>query len=239
MNTIKAGTGNTKIVAHRGVSGIETENTASAFVAAGNRSYFGIETDVHVTADGKLVCIHDESTKRVSNEDINVEQSTFEKVMCVRLRDRNSGERRDLRIPSLSDYITICKTYEKVCVLELKNHFEQKYIEAVIDEYRKASYLDHVIFISFDKRNLIEVRKLLPKQPLQYLVCKPLDDTLIKELKEFDFDVDICYTDLTAEGVKAAHENGIEVNCWTCDKPEEAQKLSCWGVDYITSNILE
>ena len=45
---------NTKIVAHRGLSGIEPENTNLAFVAAGNRSYFGIETDIHVTKDGRL-----------------------------------------------------------------------------------------------------------------------------------------------------------------------------------------
>ena len=41
-----------RMVAHRGTSGLELENTNSAFVAAGNRSYFGIETDVHRTADG-------------------------------------------------------------------------------------------------------------------------------------------------------------------------------------------
>ena len=44
MNTIKFEKGNVGVVAHRGLSGIERENTASAFVAAGNRSYYGIET---------------------------------------------------------------------------------------------------------------------------------------------------------------------------------------------------
>lgn len=43
---------NAKMVAHRGLSGIERENTLLAFVAAGNRSYWGIECDVHVTKDG-------------------------------------------------------------------------------------------------------------------------------------------------------------------------------------------
>lgn len=53
------------MIAHRGVSGIECENTAAAFVTAGNRSYFGIETDVHRTADGQYIIIHDDDTKRV------------------------------------------------------------------------------------------------------------------------------------------------------------------------------
>jgi hypothetical protein len=53
-NTIKFEKRNTLVVAHRGLSGIERENTNSAFVAAGNRSYYGIETDIHKTADGRF-----------------------------------------------------------------------------------------------------------------------------------------------------------------------------------------
>jgi len=41
-----------KLIAHRGFNRYETENTCAAFVAAGNRSHFGIETDIHVTATG-------------------------------------------------------------------------------------------------------------------------------------------------------------------------------------------
>ena len=66
MDTIKIEKKNTLMVAHRGVSGLEKENTLAAFVAAGNRSYYGVETDVHRTADGKYVVIHDSDTARVS-----------------------------------------------------------------------------------------------------------------------------------------------------------------------------
>ena len=50
MDTIKIEKKNTLMVAHRGVSGLEKENTLAAFIAAGNRSYYGVETDVHRTA---------------------------------------------------------------------------------------------------------------------------------------------------------------------------------------------
>ena len=78
MNTIKIDSGKVLMVAHRGVSGIEKENTCSAFVAAGNRSYFGIETDVHRTRDGKFVCIHDDTTGRVAIDNLKVEASTID-----------------------------------------------------------------------------------------------------------------------------------------------------------------
>ena len=72
MDTIKLNVKAVKMVAHRGLSGLERENTCPAFVAAANRSYFGIETDVHKTADGKFVIIHDETTERVSLGKVNV-----------------------------------------------------------------------------------------------------------------------------------------------------------------------
>ena len=59
MDTIKTDIRKVKMIAHRGLSGIERENTCPAFVAAGNRSYYAIETDVHRTLDGQFVVIHD------------------------------------------------------------------------------------------------------------------------------------------------------------------------------------
>ncbi len=80
IKTIQLHQTKTKMIAHRGVSGLECENTCAAFVAAGNRSYWGIETDVHVTADGKFAIIHDDETGRVSPGNLSVEQSSMEQL---------------------------------------------------------------------------------------------------------------------------------------------------------------
>ena len=120
MNTVKVNRGQTQMIAHRGVSWLERENTNAAFIAAGNRSYYGIETDVHVTKDGKFVIIHDETTERVSlgEYNINVEESDYSEVEKIVLPDLdNTTDRKDIRIPLLSEYIKICKKYEKTCVL--------------------------------------------------------------------------------------------------------------------------
>ena len=58
MNTVKFDSKKSLVVAHRGLSGIEVENTNAAFVAAGNRSYFGIETDIYRTSDGHFIVVH-------------------------------------------------------------------------------------------------------------------------------------------------------------------------------------
>ena len=78
---------NTKMVAHRGVSGLERENTAAAFIAAGNRTYFGVETDIYHTSDGKYVCHHDGSTKRICEVDLPIEGSTFDELRALNFTD--------------------------------------------------------------------------------------------------------------------------------------------------------
>ena len=72
MDAIRINRKQARMVAHRGLSGIELENTCAAFVAAGNRDYWGIETDVHQTADGKYIIFHDDNTGRVITTDMVV-----------------------------------------------------------------------------------------------------------------------------------------------------------------------
>lgn len=250
MNTIKMEKKNTLMVAHRGVCGLEPENSIPAFVAAGNRSYYGIETDVHVTRDGKFVAIHDELTGRVAGDDLNVEESSYEMVRKVVLNDfcmmeektgkkiGNLRGRDDLLIPRLCDYINICKKYEKVAVLEVKNTMEPAVLARMVDEIKELDYLENVIFISFSLDNMIELRRLLPNQKLQYLTST-FNDEIHEALKKYKLDWDTWYPVLTKEIIDMLHADGIEINTWTVDDPEVAKKLIDWGIDYITSDILE
>jgi len=243
MDTIKINSGRTKLIAHRGLSSIERENTCPAFVAAGNRSYFGIETDVHVTRDGKFVIIHDESTQRVTlgEYDVNVEENDYSLLEKIVLPDLdNTTERKDIRIPLLKEYIQVCKKYKKTCVLEIKNHFEERHIEELIKEIEEMAYIDNVIFISFDFKNCINVRKRLPQNAVQWLIGEQeITSDLIDTLCAYNLDLDIYYKQLNAENVEQLHTKGIKVNCWTCNEKNDAEKLVSYGVDFITTKILE
>ena len=239
MNTIKFQKGSTLTVAHRGVSGLETENTAAAFVAAGNRSYYGIETDMRKTADGRFVILHDDDLVRVAGEKIVPEEVTLSLLSEIVLFDKDGTKsRKDLRLPTLEDYIKICKKYEKHCVLELKSEFTEEDTARYVEIIKSLDYLDSVTFISFKYSNLVHLRRLLPGQSIQYLFSEMSDERIEKLLAEH-FDADINYKALTEENIAALHEKGIKVNCWTVDNPEIAERLVGWGVDYITTNILE
>ena len=237
-DTIRVGLPGVRMIAHRGVSGLERENTCAAFVAAGNRSYGGVETDVHRTRDGRFIVVHDDDLRRIAGLDWVIEETDYEALRSVRLTDLDGCLRADLMLPSLSEYLHICKKYDKDCVLELKNHFEPEDIDGILDQIRAAGWLERTTLISFDLPNLIGVRERLPQQRAQYLVCG-MDGEILETLKAYRLDLDAEYTCVTREWVEACHAAGIRVNVWTVDDPREARRLAEYGVDDLTSNILE
>ena len=238
--TIKIDSKNMKMVAHQGLFGLERGNSNQAFTAACNREkYYGIETDVHRTADGKYVCIHDSNTKGVSGVDMDVEASTLAQLQSVRLMDIDgTTDREDIRIPTLQDYIKLCHRYGKVSVLELKTPFEAEHVREIADIIRDMGHLDMTVFISFHRQDLIYLKEYLPNQRAQYLTCEWNED--IKAfLNKYNLDIDICYPPLTKEifdDIKAA---GKEINIWTVDDKTLGEQYAEWGADYLTTNILE
>lgn len=239
MDTIRIPVGACKMVAHRGVSGLEKENTMAAFVAAGNRSYFGVETDVHRTRDGHYVTIHDGHTGRVAQADLQVAESTLAELRALCLNDIDDGPARgDLRIPTLVEYVRACKRYGKVCVLELKDDFSPEQLEEIAEILRGEDYLQKVVFIAFGLENLVQMRQILPGHPMQYLASR-VDTDVVGALLRYRLDLDAHYAAVDGALIRLLHENGLKVNCWTVNDPAEARRLIDAGVDFLTTNILE
>lgn len=240
MDTIRIPKKQALMVAHRGVSSLERENSLAAFIAAGNRSYFGIETDVHRTSDGSFVIIHDSMTGRVSPTDINVEECTPEELAAVRLYGYDGKTpRADLSLPSLADYIAVCRRYDKTAVLELKSDFTVDELRHMCEEIEAQEYLSRVVFISFIFDNLLRLREIRPDQPAQYLRTDANKEELIALVKKHHIDLDVHFDMITKDFVDACHKEGIKVNVWTVDNPEIADRVIEAGVDFVTTNRLE
>lgn len=239
MNTVHVSNQKVRMVAHRGLSGLEAQNTNLAFVAAGNRSYWGVETDVHCTADGKFIIIHDDDTKHMTGVSRVVEETDFATLRSMPLYDVDGTlDRVDLRMPTLEEYLRICKRYEKICVLELKNHMSEEQVRRIMDIAKEEYALEQMVFISFDFENLVFVRNYNPAQKVQFLFGE-FTEEIIEQVRRHRFGVDVYYKSITKEVLTRLHALGIEVNCWTVNDAEDAQRLMEWGVDYITTNILE
>lgn len=236
--TVKIEKKQARVIAHRGISGLERENTCAAFVAAGNRSHFGIETDVRVTADRQFLIHHDSNLTRLLGIDCFVEDNEAAWLRSLQMKDLEGNVRGDLIMPTLQEYLRICKYYGKIAVLELKREYAPEDIPALVEAIRQEGWLEHTVFISFYLNNLIRLRKILPEHPIQYLT-EEWNETVAADLETYDLDLDIYYKSLTRETVELLHSQGKVVNVWTVDDPEVAAELIDMGVDYITSNILE
>ncbi len=237
--TIQFNKGEIKMIAHRGLSGLERENTCPAFVAAGVKSYYGIETDVHVTKDGKIIVYHDDNLSRLIGIDRKLEDCTFDELRAFRLKDTDGvTSRADLFMPTLEEYIGICKKYDKVAVLELKNPMEVEYIYAIAETIKAMDWFEKTIFISFAGENLVALKKAYPTATAQFLT-ETTSDADFNFMLENDLDADLFEGTVNKEFVDRLHAVGKKVNVWTVDTIERAEFVKECGVDFITSNILE
>lgn len=240
MDTVKFEKNSTRVVSHAGLAGIEVANTEAAFLAAAKRSYYGIETDVRKTKDGYYVCFHDPSLLSKAGVDASIESLTLAEIREIVLFERDGSRGRDtLRIPTLEEYVRICKEYGKVAVIELKpNYFTREDIGEIIDIVRSLDYLDHSEFISFYFDNLAHVRYYLPDAKVGVVFSTLTDETLAR-IVNAGFNVTMSTTIITKEWIDRFHENGITVCCYTVDDPDRAEQLAEWGVDFIITNRLE
>src|SRR6266478_5031019 len=75
----------TKIIGHRGAPGLELENSRASFLAAIKHGVDMIELDVRLTADDKLVVMHDPRTGRVAAEDVAVRDKALAELRAIKL----------------------------------------------------------------------------------------------------------------------------------------------------------
>jgi len=140
------------IYAHRGYSAKYPENTLSAFKAA-LPHVDGIELDVQLTRDGRLVVIHDETVDRTTNGSGHVKDMTLRQLRLLRTE---SGE----RIPTLEEVLLLIEPSDVTLNIELKtDRFDYDGIEYLtwlaVTEFKLE---ERVVFSSFNPDTLVRLR---------------------------------------------------------------------------------
>jgi glycerophosphoryl diester phosphodiesterase len=155
----------TIIFAHRGASGYCPENTLAAFKKAIQLGATGIETDVQLTKDGRVVIIHDESLARTAGLNQLVKDTDYEELATLDAGGWYGAEFQDERIPTLEQLLELLKPTDIILNIELKNgvfpypDLEQK----VIDMVRNSQMTDRVIISSFNHYSLVLCKQLAPE----------------------------------------------------------------------------
>jgi len=239
MNTVKIDKYFRGMIAHRGLSGIETENTINAYVAAANRSYYGIECDVYSSKDGKLILTHDDTLLRLGMLNIHIPSYQYDEIRKFTLIDRKTGYLSDtLTIPLLKDYLSICKAYQKQAIIELKDNLSNSHLDQVIHEVEKYHSLNESSIISFNDKYLLYLRKNYPDLSL-FRLSGVMNEKVYELCEKNRFYLDIHSQAIDEATIKRFHLIGLKVAVYTVNDKEAAEKLIKMGVDFVTTDILE
>lgn len=228
-----------KFIAHRGYSKYELENTKEAFLAAANRSYFGIETDVTLIKNRAMVLFHDDTLSRLSGKNINIRDLTLDEALEIKLEEKGSYHTYPYHICTPLEYLRICKHYKKTPVIELKWGFDNKAVDELMSILLEEDMYDKSMIICYTFDTILYIKEKYPTFHIQFLLGMLYSKELIEKCLEQEISIDLRADLITKELVDKFHEKGLEVNAWTVDDESLAIKLKEMGIDYLTTNILE
>ncbi len=226
------------VYAHRGASGIVPENTMSAFRKAVELGSGGIECDVQMTKDGKLVICHDEMLDRTTDGKGFIKDFTYEELSRLDAGSWFSSDFKGEKLPLLDELLELVSSAGVLINIELKNGVIQyPNLEAlVIDAVSNHKLRDKTIISSFNHYSIYEINKLDREIKTGALYMEGLYepwDYLSKLQCEYAHPFYLAVKPEIVVGYKNA---GYKINTFTVDDPNMAVQFSAIGVDGIITN---
>src|ERR1700680_1196286 len=150
------------VVGHRGAMGHRPENTFASFEHALELGADWIELDVHLTRDGALAVIHDESVDRTTDGHGLVKDHTLAELKRLDAGAWFGPEFAGQRIPALDEVLIWAREGNTVVDIEIKNApiYYAGIEEAVVESLDRAGMAEQVIVISFDHRSVQRTKAL-------------------------------------------------------------------------------
>jgi glycerophosphoryl diester phosphodiesterase len=205
------------IYAHRGVSVNHPENTLRAFRHALAIGVDGIELDVHATADGTPVVIHDRDIERTTDGVGYVDEMLLARLTAF---DAGDGE----RVPTLAAVLALVGDAAQLDI-EIKGAGIERAVLEVLAEYPAVTWA----ISSFDWDTLRTVRRLNPVAELWPLAERVGDDLFAIAAELGSPAVSLFAGAYTTETAPKLHDAGLRVVIWTVNDPREAQRVADLG----------
>lgn len=227
---------NIKIIAHRGASALEPENTIPSFNRAASIGAWGVEADIYVLKDGNIVVFHDADVERMTNGIGEIKSMNLLEVKALNIDGGNNVHNyNNLKIPTLDEYLNCCVENKVTPVIEFKSVNVEK-VKEIVDKIKKYGLEDNTIIISTSYEWIKYIREYSNKIHFQYLGDITIEN--INLLKKYgNYGIDIKRDKITKDKVDLAHLNGAKVNVWTVNNKREINRLIDMGVDMITSDL--
>lgn len=224
------------IIAHRGASAVETENTVAAFARARADRADGVELDVMICATGELVVFHDDDLTRLGHRPERIADTAFSVLRAAALP-------RDARIPTLDEVFEACGP-DMLVNVELKIPDQGRtplgpLCDAVAASIDRAGAGSRVLVSSFHPWAVRAWMRRLPTVPAALLFEREAPLPLRRAwaaawLRPHALNPEFALC--SAPRVAAWHRRGYMVNVWTVDDPAALAACRGMGVDGIITN---
>jgi glycerophosphoryl diester phosphodiesterase len=253
-----------RLAAHRGGARLWPENSLRAFRESLALGVDLLELDVHLTADGEVVVIHDATLERTTDGHGAVGERTVAELARVRLRDPG-GVLTDERLPTLREVLAMVAPSRAGLLVEVKGPvagvnviFERGHGDAritpgpaypglvakTLDLLRRASMLERANVMGFSPDVLAETRALAPGVPTTFLVAAAHVRSVDARPEAPSAwaarlgatDLGIQHTLAGPQLMAAARAAGLRVGVWTVNDEDSMRRVIAAGVDVLTTD---
>ena len=233
------------MVAHRGASAVEAENTLRAFEVAVEAGADAVEFDVRMTADDVAVVVHDADVTRTTDGRGPVSSMQLAEVRRLRIAARDGSL---TGIPTLEETLAFL-TGKAAIDIELKNipgepDYEperQRAAEATLEALHRIAFVGPVMVSSFNPLAIAAVRRSAPGVATGLLTSFGVDASAALEFARTEGHGWVLpYVErvrAAGDGFAASvHDAGLRLGTWLTDDPAEAVELFRGGIDAVATN---
>ncbi len=222
-----------KIIAHRGIynSKIKENTYLAIFNAFNNKNIYGVEFDIRLTKDNKIVIIHDKTINRTSNGIGIVENMTLKELQKYNFGSKNFYQ----TIPTLEKILEI--NTNKLFLIEIKVSNNSKLFSKILLDILDKYKTQKIYLMSFNKEilNIIKNNNVNFNIGLIYLT---------NNIKSYRYNFYVLYDNLINNTIiNSLINRNKEVFVWTINNYKEfnniKNKINNYNKIYYIANIKE
>ncbi|WP_448321597.1 glycerophosphodiester phosphodiesterase [Streptomyces sp. CO7] len=211
------------VIGHRGVMGVEPENTLRSFVAAEKAGLDVIELDLHLSKDGALVVMHDATVDRTTDGTGAIAEQTLDELRAL---DAGSGE----RVPVFEEVLDAVTAPLQAEIKDVAA--AQRLAEVLL----RRDLVERVEVISFHAEAVEEIARLVPGVRTALVASRYDAEVVERAVRAGARTMSLNIRRLTLETMQRARQADLRVLAWTVNTPEQLRLAHAFGLDGVVTD---
>ncbi|MEE1801234.1 MULTISPECIES: glycerophosphodiester phosphodiesterase family protein [unclassified Streptomyces] len=212
-----------QIIGHRGVMGVEPENTLRSFTHAERAGMDAIELDLHLSKDGALVVMHDTEVDRTTDGTGAIAERTL-----AELRELDAGDGE--RVPVFEEVLDAVRSPLQA---EIKDVAAARALARVM---RERGLVERVEVSSFHDEAVAEIAALVPGVRTVLIASRWGEDVVERATAVGAASLALNLRRLTLEVVERAHGRGLGVIGWVVNTQEQLRLARAFELNAVTTD---